>query len=163
MDMDQEPQKIIHSDLNGNLVNTFKQADTFATYLSQRHWAPPPQEYTGSHTPITEATDVNLNPVTIKELQHIIQILKNKAPGEDDITAETWKWLTPENLEHLLTVFNNILTAETIPTDWKLAIVAEIYKGKGNHSDPEMYRPISLLSTAYNIFARVLQKRLGKP
>ena len=38
--------------------------------------------------------------------------------------------------------------------------MVEIYKGKGAHTDPEMYRPISLLCTAYKMFARILQTRL---
>jgi hypothetical protein len=42
-----------------------------------------------------------------------------------------------------------------------LAGVVEIYKGKGKHTDPKMYRPINLLNTAYNLFARRLQSRLG--
>ena len=43
-----------------------------------------------------------------------------------------------------------------------LATVVEIFKGKGSHSDPEMYRHISLLNTAYKIFARSIQARMAK-
>ena len=41
-------------------------------------------------------------------------------------------------------------------------LVVEIYKGKGSTADPNNYRPISLLSTAYKLMARILQQRLEK-
>ena len=47
-----------------------------------------------------------------------------------------------------------------MPEEWDLATVVEIYKGKGSHGGPEMYRPISLLNTTYKVLARILQKRL---
>ena len=37
-------------DLNGKLVNTLKQTETFGEYLEQKHWGSPTQPYTGSRT-----------------------------------------------------------------------------------------------------------------
>ena len=71
-----------------------------------------------------------------------------KATGPDNIPAEFFKWLTPQNKTTLLSLFNNILDTGVTPTEWHLANVVEIYEGKGSRADPEMHRPISLLSTA---------------
>ena len=57
---------------------------------------------------------------------------------------------------------NQALTAGHIPQEWRQALVVEIYKGKGSTADPNNYRPISLLSTAYKLMARILQQRLEK-
>ena len=48
-----------------------------------------------------------------------------------------------------------------MPPSWKNAFIVSIYKGKGQDSDPANYRPISLLSTSYKIFAALIQKRLA--
>ena len=42
-----------------------------------------------------------------------------------------------------------------------LGTVVEMFKNKGKHTEPENYRPISLLNTAYKLFARLLQTRLA--
>ena len=71
----------------------------------------------------------------------------NKAPGVDTISNEQIKLLDEENKDTLLTLVNQILATKTIPTAWKHARVACIYKQKGENSDPANYRPISLLNT----------------
>ena len=45
--------------------------------------------------------------------------------------------------------------------EWALARVAEIFKGKGDATDPSSYRPISLLSAVYKVYARIIQRRLA--
>ena len=45
--------------------------------------------------------------------------------------------------------------------EWALARVAEIFKGKGDATDPSSYRPISLLSAVYKVYARLIQRRLA--
>ena len=62
----------------------------------------------------------------------------------------------------MLDILNQALTAGHIPQEWRKALVVEIYKGKGSTADPNNYRPISLLSTAYKLMARILQQRLEK-
>ena len=55
---------------------------------------------------------------------------------------------------------NDAWTSQSIPQQWQTALVVEIYKGKGALDDPNNYRPISLLSAAYKLLARILQQRL---
>ena len=58
--------------------------------------------------------------------------------------------------------FTKVLYTADPPEAWAQATVVEIFKGKGSHTDPEMYRPISLLNTAYKLFARLLQIRISE-
>ncbi|MFN9109229.1 MAG: RNA-directed DNA polymerase [Bacteroidota bacterium] len=50
-------------------------------------------------------------------------------------------------------------TGET-PSQWKLANVVALYKGKGDRADPSHYRPISLTSVVARLFERVILRRL---
>ena len=43
-----------------------------------------------------------------------------------------------------------------VPDDFAFAQIVFLYK-KGNHENPENYRPISLLNTTYKIFAHILK------
>ena len=85
----------------------------------------------------------------------LLKALSNKTAGVDDIPTE--QWLTADNRKKLLDILKQALTAGHIPQEWRQALVVEIYKGKANN-----YRPISLLSTAYKLMARILQQRLEK-
>ena len=58
-------------------------------------------------------------------------------------------------------MFNECLTTQTVPEEWKEALIVSIYKNKGSDSDPANYRPISLLNTFYKIYAALLQRRLA--
>ena len=92
----------------------------------------------------------------------LLKASRNKAAGVDDIPTEAWQWLTADNRKKLLDILNQALTAGHIPQEWQKALVVEFYKGKGSTADPNNYRPISLLSTAYKLMARILQQRLEK-
>ena len=54
---------------------------------------------------------------------------------------------------------SSVWNSKQIPKQWSLACVAAIYK-KGDPQLPKNYRPISLLSIGYKIFAAVLLNRL---
>ena len=61
----------------------------------------------------------------------------------------------------LLAYFNTIWRGGEAPESWKEAVII-FYKGKGTHTDPATsrnYRPISLLSAIYKLFADMLQSR----
>ena len=43
------------------------------------------------------------------------------------------------------------------PQDWQKALVVEIHKGKGSLTDPNNYRPVSLLSSRYKLMAHIIK------
>ena len=92
----------------------------------------------------------------------LLKASRNRAGGVDDIPTEAWQWLAPDNRKKLLDILNQALTAGHIPQEWRKALVVKIYKGKASTADPNNYRPISLLSTAYKLMARILQLRREK-
>ena len=118
VELDQEAQKALQytgknitlKNERGEVANTFSQADTFAEYLANSHWCPPPNPYTGSTQPIHTDSPVSMQPVTTKELQKIRGKVKNhKAPGPDGITAEQVKYLLESTLlQDLLNMFNKL-------------------------------------------------------
>ena len=61
----------------------------------------------------------------------------------------------------LLDMYNETLTNCNVPSTWTEARVVNIFKGKGSDTDVANYRPISLLNTAYKLFATMMQSRLA--
>ena len=61
------------------------------------------------------------------------------------------------SLTHL---FNLSLLSRIIPTDWKLARITPIYKGKGDTSEKCNYRPISALSYVAKLFEKQVHFQL---
>ena len=61
------------------------------------------------------------------------------------------------SLTHLL---NLSLMSRIIPTDWKLARITPIYKGKGDTSEKCNYRPISVLSYVAKLFDKQVHFQL---
>ena len=57
-------------------------------------------------------------------------------------------------------LFNLSLTQGIVPSDWKLAKVTPIYKGKGSHSEPGNYRPISVVPTVAKLMEKLVKAQL---
>ena len=82
--------------------------------------------------------------ITISGIRKLLQNLDiHKAMGPDQISAEILKELqdiaTCSNLE------NYSFNTGTVPCDWKMANITPLFK-KGDRSQPNNYRPISLTS-----------------
>jgi sorting nexin-29 len=54
-----------------------------------------------------------------------------------------------------------VYLSKTIPNEWKRSIIVPILK-KGDKSNPENYRGISLLNMCYKICSRLLNEKLKK-
>ena len=103
---------------------------------------------------------IDVTPPTIEEVKMAIrQIKSGKAAGPDNIPAEALKSdiEITANMLHLL--FKKIWEEEQVPTDWKEGYLIKIPK-KGDLSQCENYRGISLLSVPGKVFNRVLLNRM---
>ena len=60
-----------------------------------------------------------------------------------------------------VTLFNIILKTSSVPEQWLIGKIKPIYKNKGDASDPENYRPITLLSCLGKLFTALLSERLN--
>lgn len=83
----------------------------------------------------------------------------NKAPGPDRISNEVLKQAKQTITPILKEIFNDIINTETIPQQWTKSNIILLYK-KGDQYDIGNYRPISLMSNLYKIFAKILLKRM---
>ena len=104
----------------------------------------------------------DIHPATVEEIQgHISALAKRKSPGLDKITNITTKHLPFPVVKALTEITNEILTQQKFPKVWKTAKVVVIHKKGKDKSNPENYRPISLLSTLSKLVERVILNRLN--
>ena len=102
-----------------------------------------------------------VNPSTVDEIKKAIAHLRfGKAPGQDGIPPEIYKVAETTIIPWLHALFTQLWNEGEVPQDFKDAQITCIYKKKGDRSDCNNYRGISLLSIAGKILARVLLERL---
>ena len=90
------------------------------------------------------------------------KLKSNKACGPDGIPNEVLRLSAAELSPYLKKAFNLILlTGENIPA-WAEGIMYLIYKGKGDISDLNNYRGITVNNSLSKLFASLLNDRLSK-
>ncbi|KAI8512327.1 hypothetical protein Bbelb_089660 [Branchiostoma belcheri] len=111
--------------------------------------------------PLMEELD---NAPTIDELRKAINSLASgKAPGSDGIPPEVVKAGKNTALHnHLHELLLQCWEEGAVPQDMRNASIITLYKNKGDRSDCNNYRGISLLSIVGKAFARVVLNRLQK-
>jgi hypothetical protein len=90
----------------------------------------------------------------------IAKLKKYKSPGSDQIPAELIQAGGEMLLSAIHKLINSIWNKEELPHQWKESIIVPIYK-KGDKTDCNNYRGISLLSTTYKISWNILLSRLS--
>jgi hypothetical protein len=94
------------------------------------------------------------------EVQLAIDKLKShKSPGIDQIPAELNKVGDRTMCLEIYKLITSIWKKEKLPEEWKKSIVVPIHK-KGDKTDYNNYRGISLLPTTYKILSNILLSRL---
>ena len=101
------------------------------------------------------------NKITIDELNNVLLTLKNgKACGIDQIRNEFLKNLSDDVKCIIVDFFNIVLESGFIPNEWGIGVIFPIYKKKGDTSDPNNYRGITLLSCFSKLFTALLNTRV---
>lgn len=86
---------------------------------------------------------------------------RGKAGGSDEILAEFILEAPPDIMDEVLCkLFNVISSRNTIPQDWKIALVLPVYKGKGGTDDIKNHRPISLTSVVRRMYEKLIYQKL---
>lgn len=98
--------------------------------------------------------------ISLQEIEYALQKMKNgKSPGEDQITSEMLKMGGKVLREAVRILLNKCLMEGRIPESWNNAEIVLIHK-KGDNTNLENYRPISLLSHLYKLFTRIITNRI---
>ena len=99
---------------------------------------------------------------SVTEIERALrQTASGKSPGKDGIPAEVLRNGGSTLLDQLHKLFCAIWEQESVPHDFKDALVVHIYKRKGDRAVCDNHRGISLLSIAGKVLARVLLNRLN--
>ncbi|KAI8433746.1 hypothetical protein MSG28_015725 [Choristoneura fumiferana] len=100
-------------------------------------------------------------PPTLAEVVKAITGQKNKkAVGVDNIPGELLRYGGEQMHSHIWQLFERIWNEEKVPPGFGVSCIKTLYKNKGDRSDCDSYRGISLLSVPGKVFARVLLNRL---
>ncbi len=90
----------------------------------------------------------------------MIKGLKNNTPGETQINKTILQKLPTESISTLTKLFNISLSMGYFPDIYKHAKLKLIPKPKKQPTDPNNYRPISLLEVPGKLFEKFINKRL---
>jgi hypothetical protein len=119
-----------------------------------------------AETNVLESGSVGYNtelnaPITSGEISNCIKKLKNnKAHGTDMVLNEYLKNTDDKMLPIYNLMFNLVLNTGHIPTSWLTGIIRPLYKKKGDKTDVNNYRGLTLLSCFGKLFTSVLNNRL---
>ena len=101
-----------------------------------------------------------ISEVTKQEILNEIHRLKpGKAAGNDGIKPDIIKECAETLIDPLTHLYNLSFQTGVFPDIWKIAKVIPIFK-KGDRTDEDNYRPISLLSCFEKILERLMCKRI---
>ena len=125
-------------------------------------------------TPITEQQRTNIieakennqgdynTRFSLEELTDSIKSLPaEKAVGEDEIHNSFLKNLSITKQQELLGIINRSWRRKEIPKSWKESLIIPIPKVGKDHSNPNSYRPISLLSCVGKVAEKMVNNRLS--
>ena len=106
-----------------------------------------------------QACDVMITGKECKEA--LINMKKGKSPGIDGLPVEFYLTFWEILEAHLIRVYNEAFTEQELSYSQNLAVLTLLHK-KGDKTNLQNYRPVSLLNSDYKILAAVLSRRLHK-
>ena len=120
-----------------------------------------------SHKQLPELSEADIGKTTISDIDITVADVTGqllcldilKAYGPDGLGPRILKELNPVIAVPLSKLFQACISHGKMPDIWKQANVIPIFK-KGDRSDPNNYRPVSLLNTTGTIFEKIIYKYL---
>lgn len=99
-------------------------------------------------------------PFTISSVTNqLLKLKTNKAFGLDRISSRLLKHSAHIIAPSLTKIFNLSITTSIFPAAWKLGRVTSLFK-KGDPTNPNNYRPITVLSTVSKILERLIHNQV---
>ena len=99
---------------------------------------------------------------TPAEVEVALSLMRNnRAPGDDRVPVELFKCSGEAGVSLLVDLFNAILVTECVPSQWRKGIIVSVYK-KGDPTQCNNYRGLTLLSAADKLWASIITRRVGK-
>lgn len=99
---------------------------------------------------------------TYNEVSKVInKINDKKAPGIDGISGKMVINAYRSIPTTFVTLYNCCLQKGFFPTNWKTALIKLLHKPNSDHSNPDNYRPISLLSIMGKVLDKLLINRIS--
>lgn len=103
---------------------------------------------------------IDINPPSMSEIiTAIIALKRNKAPGDDGIPAEILQTEPTTSAEIIHPFLVEAWQNERLPNDWSKGTIVKLPK-KGDLSDCNNWRGITLLNTIYKLMAMIINTRL---
>ena len=101
-------------------------------------------------------------PPTYAEICDVVYDLNTgKAPGIDQIPSEFLRCNVDTISNILQVLFKKIWLEENVPEDWRRGLIIKLPK-KGNLTDPNNWRGITLLPVASKVFLKVIHQRISQ-
>ena len=100
---------------------------------------------------------VDIDPDKVKKILRTLNI--SKSAGPDNMHPRVLKELSEQLAEPLTYVFKVSISEGVLPEQWKQANVTPLFK-KGNKSDPNNYRPVSLTSIPCKMLEKIVRDAL---
>ena len=150
-------------DKEGKIITNEKQQEiSWNEYFLETINRPPPTQ-PPNLLDAQQDLEINTEPPQKVEIITAIKSLKNgKAAGHDNLKAELFKADPNTTADLLLPLFTTIWNKKKqVPESWNKGIIIKIPK-KGNLSDCNNWRGITLLPIAGKIMAKIVLQRISK-